>query len=293
MGKKISELIETNALTGNEIVPIVQNGENKKVNVNNLEKYINRSCVPLNENQKIDVKYIPNITTTGTTITTPKYASSISDMTDTDKVYIGSNGHLWAYENQPSASVIWHRERKISYTVGDTYDNYATQSLYISTELIPVSEGDTISFSAVGFDPDWYSSGTIIAYNSSKNVISVLVKENQSLGTFSHTITVPTGASYIAIRGYADNQGSGAEYPIWENATFTGISDTSSGWVDTGITYANYSLTEDDKSAIAQYLLNYLDVTHIDLQNTLTIGNYELRYEGDDTLTDLGEVNNV
>ena len=39
MDKKISELSTATALTGNELVPIVQGGETKKVTVNNLRPY--------------------------------------------------------------------------------------------------------------------------------------------------------------------------------------------------------------------------------------------------------------
>lgn len=218
---------------------------------------------------------------------TPPYASTTDKMTDTSKIYLGSNGNLWTYGEKESENAIeWYDQRKLSYTIGDSYDSYTSVDNYCATNLLPVSEGETITISATDLTSD-SDSCRVLYYDSAQNVSSIAVDQNASGGTWETTLTIPTGVHFIALRAFYRTSNSG-----WLNAAITipSIGEAGSyGWIDTGINYANYSLSDSDKDIIAQKVLDILDVSYVSLENVISIGTYTLKYDSEE-ITDIGVV---
>jgi len=172
---------------------------------------------------------------------------------------------------------------KTSYTIGSSY-NPVSDAEYCISKLIDVSENE--NYNLYGFNTlGWMLK--ILYYTN--NVVSSVISYSPSpenYNSFKCAFTIPTGVDKMVIRIYgANNQRT------CQNMTYLENSMPSSSWNDTGVVYSNYSLTTNDKETIAQKVLDYLDVTSINLDNILTIGSYELDY-GDNGTSSLGEVNN-
>lgn len=214
----------------------------------------------------------------------PSYAATTAEMTDTSKVYVGSNGHLYAYRYESTEveiPITWKPGYKCSYTIGSVV-TFSSSSDYCVSDFIAVEENKQYTLKNLTPITN-YSSFRILACDSSGVIKQILEEHSSWTPPTTLQITIPSGCTKIVIRPY-DGYGTTRSITLWRGS---GGYD----WVDTGIAYANYSLTDADKLSIAQKVLDYLDVTSINLDNILTIGSYELDY-GDANTSSLGEVNN-
>lgn len=227
----------------------------------------------------------------------PTYASTVDDMTDTSKLYLGSNGNIWAYTEKLT-------ENKVNQYVDDKakYDVRLHPS-YVGTENEPwrVCKG-LVYVEIDGIDLTNKTSyiirfsGVTVARHSAMGITGQVVFLDQSSST-QWDLTGYTSATYTDSTGkFVFKQDDNGYYIDLMDANpsadtkriFFGIcvADNTSvsstdcenlfvecvpfttytpeyNWNDTGITYANYAMTDADTTAIADKLYNY-KVVYVD-----------------------------
>lgn len=254
----------------------------------------------------------------------------LSENGDQSKIYLLPNGHLAAYMSGATVPAFTNLVPTSIDTDGSIFNGVGYMDGYRGnssgtvsalagctvTGLIPFNpDTDTVRIAGVdrsesalkdknaGYVAVFREDRTIIAFsNPSGAAVSGFCWENYPYGFvdedgayvicrpsktecyLEHFYNSDKAAKYIRLCG----MGSGANMIVTINEE---IKYTIGGmWADTGISYANYKMTDQDRDSIAQRVLEHLDVTRIDTQNVLTVGSYELRYEGASGVSSLGEV---
>lgn len=217
--------------------------------------------------------------------TSPAYAETVDDMTDTSKVYLGSNGNIWAYTKEITA------QKKNQYNPDTAKFNFRLHNNYLGTEndpwrtgkgwlyveiddidltdktsyIIRVSGVEIVrhSFGARGgvaffsqpastmFDLTGYTSSTYFDF------IGTMILHQDDAGYYFDLMDAKPAADTVrCIFGItlADNVAIGAEN--CENLFIEAVPQTTYteeyDWRDTGIAYANYVLTDADADIIAE-----------------------------------------
>lgn len=246
----------------------------------------------------------------------PAFAASTSAMTDTSKVYIGENGHLWAYqqstEQQQTAENVFSKSnvqlnmRLRTNGVATSDQNGMAISDYIPVNLstdpfwlwfkgwnLKASEGwslytkiyyyDASKACLGGYDmsipPATLNSVNMIddgAYKKFKvgyaETTAMDASTEERLSFYSNikyirfNMLVVEGSNSPAVATEANLDG--IEIYLNQNPNETSEVVTNA-WVDTGITYAQAALTQADKEAIAEIVLEQLGSPYVTQANAL------------------------
>lgn len=266
----------------------------------------------------VDENGVPTKLGTGSAVlaAAPAFAASVAAMTDTSKVYIGANGHLWAYqqstEQQAAAENVFSKSG-VQLNMRLKTNGVATgaQDGMAISDFIPVD---------LSTDPFWVwfkgwnlkaSEGwslytKVYYYDSSKaclggydmsvppatlNYINMIDDGDYKKFKAGYAETTAMDASTEAKLSFYSNikyirfnmlvvPGSTSPAAATEsNLDGIGIylnqnpNETSevvtNAWADTGITYAQTALTQADKEAIAEIVLEQLGSPYVTAANVL------------------------
>lgn len=246
---------------------------------------------------------------------TPIYAESLEWLEtngDTTKVYLLPNGNLAVYGSMMKAnytnladptSADWKNEHRLSISQNTT----AAMSGHTATNYIKATAGDTLRVKGLNIT---YSGASSVATHS-KILIYTMSRELQggyyALADYANQVTIDGDISTYTIlvhndgtqratsnTGYIRIDGILLDGYTSEDVIITINEEISEsytlGWKDSGIVYANYVMTENDKVTIAQKVLDILEVSYIAVDNTINVGTYTLKYEGAENTESIGEV---
>lgn len=219
MNKKISELLETIDLNDEDILMILQSGQNKKIKAINALKNINKSLSDLNTTKLEKTIYVSEI---GTDLNNYKtdgvyYFSSAAKPTN---IPAGSNGWLQVYSsNQNSVKQIWYRYGTPNSNDFETYvrtkdgsDNWSEWSQY---EIVSDSGWKTASLTAdfkpyqdnINYTPKYRKIGKVV------HIVGV-VKPAKTISATSNSVTIftlppeykPSIPTYTLCQGSGNNK---------------------------------------------------------------------------------------
>ena len=246
----------------------------------------------------------------------PTFAANVSAMTDTNKVYIGANGHLWAYqettEQQVNAENVFSKSGvQLNVRLKTNGVKTSAQNGMAISDFIPVDlNADPFWIWFKGWNlkasEAWSLYTKVYYYDASK---ACLGGYDMSIppATLNYVNMIDDGAYKKFKAGYAETTsmdasteaklsfyssikyirfnmlvvpGSGSPATATE-ADLDGIeiylnqnpNETSevvtNAWADTGITYAQTALTQADKEAIAEIVLEQLGSPYVTQANVL------------------------
>lgn len=219
----------------------------------------------------------------------PTYASSVEEMVDTSKVYIGSEGTLWGQVKQET--IVNENVFDPSKAIQQSYLNPADGALVTTgnaaftmctTDYLPFDGSDANSYIATYINPKVirisanYSG--IAYYDENKNLLqrnnlrseykgtstyfvenddgTVTLELNKFLNGSSISSSIISATRFIRISFYASATGSPMipeeikDVKIYFDANAKSVYQYQ--WTDTGVPYAHYALTDNDYIKIAE-----------------------------------------
>ncbi len=248
------------------------------------------------------------------TVQSPEYAASTEKMIDKNKIYLGSNGNIWAYITQAIV------ERKNQYNPNTAKFNYRWS---FSSDVLAITNGSVlieingidlvgkseyiINIEGVEIVNNSVMSGTsgqLILFDSDGAVVgeNFMLLENGNcpihkkdngyyIDIMKAAYHSDTAVKCYLILGIKDNTSIGSvdcANLFIEVVPFSTVTEQKA-WGDTGIKYANYIMSDADAELVADKVLERLDVSFVSVDNTLAVGQYTLRYENtSETVADIG-----
>lgn len=266
----------------------------------------------------VDANGVPTKIGTGNAVSAaaPTFAADTAAMTDTSKVYIGVNGHLWAYqqstEQQATAENVFSKSGvQLNVRLKSNGVDTSAQAGMTVSDFIPVDlSTDPFWVWFKGWNlkasEDWPLYTKVYYYDASKaylggydmgippatlNRINMIEDGDYRKFKAGYAETTDMDASTEAKLSFYSNikyirfnmlvvPGSSSPAAATD-ANLDGIeiylnqdpNETSevvtSAWVDTGITYAQTALTQADKEAIAEIVLEQLGSPYVTAANVL------------------------
>ena len=253
---------------------------------------------------------------------TPIYAKNLEwleENGETEKVYLLPNGNLAVYTYREGSNYTnladptdanWKEGYRLSISAGGVGGE---MNGHILKNYIPVTVGDVLRVKGLNIidhsETDQSAYSKILLYASDKSYPCGLyghIREQNadyasqvavdSDGVYSLTIMMSnmgeqranSDTAYILIDGTPVDGYDSGDIIITVNEE---ISETARwAWYDSGIPYANYVLTDDEKASIAQKVLDILEVSYIGIDNTINVGTYTLKYDDTENTETIGEV---
>ena len=266
----------------------------------------------------VDANGVPTKIGTGNAVSAvaPAFAADTAAMTDTSKVYIGANGHLWAYqqstEQQATAENVFSKSGvQLNVRLKSNGVDTSAQTGMAVSDFIPVDlNADPFWVWFKGWNlkasEAWSLYTKVYYYDASKaylggydmsippatlNKINMIedgdykkfkagyaettdmdASTEAKLSFYSNIkyirfnmLVVPGGSSPAAA---TDANLNGIEIYLNQNPNET-TEVVTNAWVDTGITYAQTALTQADKEAIAEIVLEQLGSPYVTAANVL------------------------
>lgn len=274
------------------------------------------------------------------TVLSPAYAASTAEMTDTSKIYLGSNGHLWAYMTTTS-------QERTATNVFTT--NGVSLNIRLKTNGVATSEQNGMAISDyipvnLSVDPFWiwfkgwnlkaseaWSLYTKVYYYDADKACLGGYDMSIPPATLNNINMIDDGAYKKFKAGYAETTAmdastetklsfysnikyirfnmlvvpgsssptaatsddlSGIEIYLNENPNSTS-SVVTSGWNDTGLSYANYAITDADKQSIAEIVLEQLGSSYVTTENVLSMPTSGTIVYGDENGANLANTEKI
>ena len=239
------------------------------------------------------------------TSVSPKYAKTDADMTDKNAVYVGSNGNLWAFTSDVKAL------ENNAFINADAYRNQRNSSggfaAYNGGVITPYIEIDNslpsypITIKGVAqLVKTYYQCICIYYFDANKSQLGSYsaTQAGFSGDTLNTPITMDaakssfySSAKYIVVFvGIRLNPTAVAENDVANlviNFEPLNTTEEIAEWVNTGIQYAHYVMTDNDYEKVTDKVLDRLDVSYVSSDKVLTVGTYTFRYDGDG-IADIG-----
>ena len=224
----------------------------------------------------------------------PIYASSVEEMTDISKVYIGSTGTLWGQIKQETIvneNVFDASKASLKYTLntdGTIYTN-ANTIPYCVTDFLAF-DGSKASSYTMTYIPDANKTlsqnySRICFYDAEKNFLkqtnlrsdytssstyfkqnadgSYTLELNKMLNGSALSSSIVSATRYIRMSFFASGTGSGAVATDIDGIEIYFATNAQPvyqyGWADTGIQYAHYAMTDNDYEVIANKVVEKLN----------------------------------
>lgn len=243
----------------------------------------------------------------------PTYAATVADMTDTSKVYLGSNGNLWAYTcelveqktNQYNASTAQFNTRwsfsNNSINTGSTAQGCVL--IHIDGLELDNKNSYVIKFSGVTLaENNSIGYGQIVLFNSAGTRVGNYYIRNN--GDNSNIILcTDSDGYYIELMSKAvDITAVNCDVVLAISTSTIIAADCANlfvefvpmstyseeyNWHDTGKAYTSYAFTDADADRVADKVLDRLDVSYVSTDKVLTVGQYTFRYDGE-AVADIG-----
>lgn len=235
----------------------------------------------------------------------PKYAATLADMTDRNKAYVGSNGNLFTFvadkrtvENNSFINSEEYRNKRLSGSSPSSY-NGGVITPYIEIDNTLSSYPITIK-GVEQLEKTYYQCIYIYYFDNSKALLGSY--SATQAGFTGDTITPPitmdaakgsnySSAKYIVVFvGIHLNPTGVTESDVANlviNLEPMNTTEEVAEWVDSGIKYAHYAMTDTDYENVADKVLDRLDVSYVSSDKVLTVGTYTFRYDGDG-IADIG-----
>jgi hypothetical protein len=231
----------------------------------------------------------------------PEYAASVDDMTDTSRVYLGSNGNIWAYTYTMVANKVNQYKpntAKFNYRlhydyIGTANDPWRTGKgwLYVEIDGIDLTDKTSYIIRISGVEIVRHSfgaTGCVSFFNQHGSTAFDLTGHTKSQyhdSTSSFKLSQDDKGYYIDLMDanpaadtvrcifgitLADNVNISAadcENMFIECVPLTTYTPKHK-WLDTGIAYANYVLTDNDTTVIAEKVDKKINsVMYVDGEN--------------------------
>ena len=185
----------------------------------------------------------------------PEYVQSETEMTDTSKIYVMPNGHLWAWMKTTETGQVVQKitdgflnNTRLSTSTGEPKAGAGA----VTTPLIDVSSlPDNFQIKLSGIE--WYSDGTsdrelkaYALFNGNTLVRANYFEKNDSSSELNYRITINSNTEVVfapkdasASRGYTSVRfcGKGTAADAIVEVIYESAGEVTEKWADTGLTY--------------------------------------------------------
>lgn len=208
-----------------------------------------------------DKQDIANLIVDAPIVISPKYVDSISEMTDTSRLYIMPDGKIYAYVSGTPQEVFTDVLKDVGYTENTRVNSSGALVAWTTnasdvTGYIPCKVGDVFRLKNMSM-PYPFTSNTywsyVAAYDAEKNFIKkyrinengddadAVLEDNNIVQFTLKPTTVDAGVAYVVINAQEITDAS----EVYVNSTFVEVEE----WTDTGISY----IPHVDTSSVPDY----------------------------------------